>query len=205
MPEEAPVINRTGSVTLLGSMLKSCSLLGVDMPPRTLITLRGRAARSGKIDGVQQIEIGATSVLGAAPQAVWDRVTTIQGINHELGPWMRMTAPRGTELSVQAVPLGRRWFRSWILLLGVLPFDYDELCIERLDAPAGFLERSRMLSAPVWEHERTLEALPGGGTRVTDRVRFLPRLALAGRIHRAAIAAIFRHRHRRLRAHFARS
>ena len=152
---------------------------------------------------MEPIEISATSDLGAAPEAVWDRVTAIAGINHELGPWMRMTAPRGTELSLDAVPIGRRWFRSWVLLLGVLPFDYDDLCIERLEPGRGFLERSRMLSASEWEHERTLEPLPGGGTRVTDRVGFRPRVPLLGALHRAVIAAIFRHRHRRLRAFFA--
>jgi len=124
------------------------------------------------------------------------------GINHELGPWMRMTSPRGAELSADAVPLGRRWFRSWILLFGVLPFDYDDLCVDRLDPGRGFLERSKMLSAPRWEHERTLEPLSGRRTRVTDRVVFVPRVGATSRLHRAVIAATFRHRHRRLRAHF---
>jgi ligand-binding SRPBCC domain-containing protein len=63
-------------------------------------------------------------------------------------------------------------------------------------------ERSRMLSAPRWEHERTLEPTSAGGTRVTDRVAFTPRLRATSRLHRAVIAAIFRHRHRRLRAYF---
>jgi hypothetical protein len=163
----------------------------------------GRRAPIGQDGRVQPIEITASSDLGASPQAVWDRVTTIAGINHELGPWMRMTAPRGLELSLASVPLGRPWFRSWILLFGLLPFDYDDLCIERLDPPSAFLERSRMLSAPRWEHERTLEPLPGGGTRVTDLVGFRPRSRLLSGIHRAVIAATFRHRHRRLRAFFA--
>jgi len=85
-----------------------------------------------------EVEIVTTSELRAAPESVWARVSSLQGINHELGPWMRMTAPRGAELSVDAVPLGQRWFRSWILLLGVLPFDYDDLCLERIDAGRGF-------------------------------------------------------------------
>jgi ligand-binding SRPBCC domain-containing protein len=151
---------------------------------------------------VDGIEVIASSELRAPAEQVWARVASADGINHELGPWMRMTAPRGTELSLDDVPLGRPWFRSWVLLLGVLPFDYDELCIERLEPGRGFLERSRMLSAPLWEHERSLEPLAGGGTRVTDRVAFQPRLRVAARLHRALIAAIFRHRHRRLRAHF---
>ena len=72
------------------------------------------------------------------------------------------------------------------LLFGLIPFDYDDLCVERLDPGVGFLERSKMLSARVWEHERTLEPLDGGGTRVTDRVRFEPRVRVAGRVHRSS-------------------
>jgi hypothetical protein len=126
-------------------------------------------------------------------------VASLSGINDELRPWLRMTAPRDAELTPEAVPLGRRWFRSWILLLGVLPFDYVDLCVERIQPGRGFLERSKTLSARAWEHERTLDRLPEGGTRLTDRVRFAPRLPGTGRAHRAVIRAIFRHRHRRLR------
>lgn len=143
----------------------------------------------------------ATSELAAAPAVVWERVTSIDGINHELGPWLRMTAPAAIELDPSAAPIGRRWFRSWILLLGVLPVDYDDLCLELVDPPRGFRERSRMLSARVWQHERTLEAIPGG-TLVRDAVAFEPRLRASAGLHRLAIAVVFRHRHRRLRAWF---
>lgn len=148
-------------------------------------------------------EIVVVSDLPADPVAVWSRVTSFAGINHELGPWLRMTAPAGVELTPAAVPLGTRWFRSWILVLGVLPVDYDDICIERLDAGTGFLECSRMLSARTWRHERTLEAT-SGGTRVRDAVSFEPRLRITARLHHAVIAAIFRRRHRRLRASFGR-
>jgi hypothetical protein len=148
------------------------------------------------------VEIRAASELPAARARVWARIVTLEGINDELRPWMRMTAPRRIRLDVAAAPIGRPWFRSWILLLGVIPFDYDYLCIERIEEPAGFLERSRMLSARVWEHERTLEDLPGGGTLVRDRVSFTPRLRLGAPVHRRVIAATFAHRHRRLRRHF---
>ena len=143
-----------------------------------------------------------TSELPVPPDVVWGRVVSLEGINHELGPWMRMTAPAGAELSLESVPLGRRWFRSWILLLGVIPFDYDDLCIERLDPPHGFLERSKMLSASVWEHERTIEPVGPSGARITDRVSFVPRMGFAARLHRLVIVATFRHRHRRLRRYF---
>ncbi len=144
------------------------------------------------------IEVVTATELRAPPEAVWARVASLEGINHELAPWMRMTAPRGTELSPASVPLGRPWFRSWILLFGVIPFDYDHLCVERIEPGRGFVERSRMLSARSWEHERTLEPLEDGTTRLTDRVSFVPRIPATARAHRAVIAAIFRHRHRRL-------
>ena len=139
----------------------------------------------------------------AAPDAVWDRVASLDGINHELRPWMRMTAPRGVEtLDPAEIRMGERLFRSWILLFGVIPFDYDDLTLVRLEPGEGFLERSKMLSQRVWEHERTLEPVDGG-CRVTDRLRFEPRVPGSGALARALVARIFRHRHRRLRAWYA--
>lgn len=143
-----------------------------------------------------------SSRLAAGQPAVWDRIASFEGINHELGPLMRMTAPRHLSLEPDSVPLGKPWFRSWVLLFGVIPFDYDHLCIVELEVGSRFLERSTMLSAKVWEHERTLDALPGGGTRVTDRVAFEPRIRPIGGLHERVIRATFRHRHRRLRAFF---
>jgi len=65
----------------------------------------------------------------------------------------------------------------------------------------GFVERSRLLSAPRWEHERTLER-HAAGTLLTDRLDVLVRRALPVRAHRAVVAATFEHRHRQLRAAF---
>jgi ligand-binding SRPBCC domain-containing protein len=61
-----------------------------------------------------------------------------------------------------------------------------------------------MLSARTWEHERTLERLANGGTRIRDHVAFEPRIRLMASLHRTIIAATFRHRHRRLRRYFGR-
>jgi ligand-binding SRPBCC domain-containing protein len=147
----------------------------------------------------QRFEI--TSVLDAPPPRVWERVATAEGINHELMPLLRMTVPRHARtLDAATIPIGRKAFRSWVFLFGVLPFDYDDLTLVRLDPGQGFLERSTMLSQRFWEHERTLEAVPGG-TRVTDRLRFEPRFP-PRRLQRAFVARIFRHRHRRLRRWF---
>jgi ligand-binding SRPBCC domain-containing protein len=151
---------------------------------------------------VREAKLLITSELAAPASEVWSHVASLEGVNHELGPLLHMTAPAGTVLTPESVPLGRRWFRSWVLLFGVLPVDYDALCIERIDPERGFLERSSMLSARVWEHERTLEPLSADTTRVSDRVQFEPRLRLTARLHLIVIRALFAHRHRRLRARF---
>lgn len=143
-----------------------------------------------------------SSHLDAPLAAVWDRVTTPEGINDEMHPYLRMTLPSGVErLDPESIELGRPIGRSWILLFRLIPFDYDDVTLVRLDPGHGFLERSKMLSQRCWEHERTLEPA-GSGCRITDRVNWQPRLGLPGRPLRPVIAWFFRHRHRKLQRHF---
>jgi ligand-binding SRPBCC domain-containing protein len=145
-----------------------------------------------------QVEVSAN------PAAVWVRVVDVEGINHEMRPWMTMNMPRGTSgLTVETIPLGRPVGRAWLRLFGLIPFDYDHLTIVELEPGKRFLERSTMLSMRHWEHERTLIPVPGG-TRVRDRVILEPRLPIPGltAILATLVDAFFKHRQRRLRAHF---
>ena len=140
-----------------------------------------------------------SSRLSAAPQDVWDRAVTVEGINYELGPWVRMTVPRGLDMdALRAGQLGR----SWILAFGVLPVDYDDLGLAVLEDGKGFRERSTMASASAWHHDRELVPLPGGGTRVVDEIGFEPRIGAFGGLQAFVFQAMFRHRHRRLRRRF---
>ena len=142
------------------------------------------------------------SVVPAPPSAVWDRVTTFEGVNHELMPIVRMTCPPAMRrIDPATVPLGRFWFRSWLLLFGVLPIDYDHLRLVAIEPGRGFHEDSTMLSQRRWVHRRDLEPV-GGGTRVRDRIEFEPRVAFLGPFMRVVFRAVFRHRHRRLATHF---
>jgi len=147
-----------------------------------------------------------SSLVAATPEAVWARVSTMEGVNDELRPLARMTYPRraaGMRLDPAVVPLGERLFRSWVLLFGFLPVDYDDLTLVRIEPGRGFLESSRMLSQRRWIHERALEPA-AGGCRITDRVRFEPRVDLLGRAFLPVFRFFFRHRHRRLVSVFAR-
>jgi len=148
-------------------------------------------------------ELRVASRVSAPREEVWQRVTTPEGVNGELMPIVRMTLPRGVKrLDLDSVPVGKPIGRCWILLFGLLPIDWDDLVLERLDPPSGFLERSSMLSMRTWEHERTLEPTPDGGCVVRDRVRFEPRLPVPARALLPLYRTVFRHRHRRLRRHF---
>ena len=142
----------------------------------------------------------------APADAVWAWVTTPAGINDETTPVMRMTVPpamRGR--TIADVAPGTHLGRSWLLLFGLVPFDYDDLFIAELE-PGRFLERSSMLSIRVWQHERTVAA-DGDASVVTDRIGFELRHGLAvvpglPRLLRAALHRFFRHRHHRLTRRF---
>jgi ligand-binding SRPBCC domain-containing protein len=149
-----------------------------------------------------------SSSVPAPAERVWERVVSEEGINDELKPWMRMTMPRSLKgKTIADVQPGEKLGRSWLLLFGFIPMDYDNLGLAELDPPRRFLERSTMASMRSWQHERTVE--PTGTTCVvTDRITFEMRKPLAAvgveRATAASLERMFAHRHRRLVEHFQR-
>ena len=110
-------------------------------------------------------EFEVSSRLDAPADAVWARVTTAEGVNAELMPIVRMTVPRGVEdFDIENTPDGTTLGRSWLLLFGLIPFDWDRIHIERLEPGRAFHERSTMLSQRTWEHSRVRR--PGGPRRL---------------------------------------
>ena len=142
------------------------------------------------------------SKLAAPAGEVWRRVTELAGVNDELLPLVRMTVPKGMAgATLDDLPLRHAVGRSWILLLGVLPVDYDDLVIAERGPGHRFFEQSSMLTQRRWWHERTVEPVPGG-SRVTDRLQWEGRARPLGAVYRVAVPILFRHRHRRLRRRF---
>jgi hypothetical protein len=124
------------------------------------------------------------------------------GINRELFPLVRMTYPASiSELTPENVVLGKQMFRSWILLFGVLPIDYDDITLAELFPGGGFQENSTMLTQSLWRHRRTLEDMPAG-CRVTDAIEFVPRIRWLGPVFRPVFLLAFRLRHWNLRRIF---
>ena len=142
------------------------------------------------------------SVLPVAPERAWAHATSMAGVNAELRPLVRMTAPRRARgMTIADMPVGERAFTSLILAGGVLPVDLHFL---RLDAVGDgeFRERSSSLMWREWRHHRTVAPAPEGCV-VEDRVSFTPRLPGAGRLALPVVRRVFAHRHRRLRGLFS--
>ena len=149
------------------------------------------------------VELSFSSDLAAPADEVWRRVTSQDGLDHEFAPWLRMRFPaalRGS--SIEDLPVGHPVGRAWMLLGGVLPVEYDDLYLVEVVPGSHFLERSALGSARSWQHERRLEPLPGGGTRLTDTLVVQPRLRRLSPVSRAVLRRLFEHRHRRLRHWF---
>jgi ligand-binding SRPBCC domain-containing protein len=135
---------------------------------------------------------------------VWVRVTTPEGIRHELMPILSMTMPpglRGRTLEDAPEVLDRPLGKAWLLLFGVLPVDFDDMTIVGFEPGRSFHEVSRMALLPRWEHQRTVTPDGESACVVADRLTFeprLPRLAGVRRLVAAVVGALFSHRHRRL-------
>jgi hypothetical protein len=149
-----------------------------------------------------------SSVLYRSAAEVWDRAITDEGINDELRPILRMTMPQGLQgKTVETVEVGVDLGRSWILLGGLVPVDFDDLNIAELGPGTRFLERSKTLTFSLWQHERIVED-EGAGCRVTDRLGFELRRPLAwipgfAALAQAVVGSLFSHRHRKLASYWS--
>jgi ligand-binding SRPBCC domain-containing protein len=148
--------------------------------------------------------IEVSTRLAAPAASVWERAVTADGINDELRPILRMTVPRDLDgATIDDVAVGEPLGRSWILLGGVVPVDYDDLRLAELEPGRRFRERSSTSGLRVWIHERAVEPGADGTCTVTDRLDWEPRRLLVilpggERLVRAIVGFLFRHRHRQL-------
>jgi hypothetical protein len=144
-----------------------------------------------------------SSVVDADAERVWAEAIRFEGVNDELMPLLRMSSPRAwSGRTLDDVQPGQRLFRSWLLLFGVVPIDYDDICIVEMGPGYRFLERSQMMSASTWEHERVVMDESPGTCRITDRVRFTVRWKPLGPVLRWFVPRLFAHRHRQLKRRY---
>ncbi len=144
------------------------------------------------------------SHLRVSPDALWETVVTPAGVNAEFRPLLRMTFPKSVERLVMGSQPGQRLFRSWILLFGFLPVEYDDIVFDEFEEGRRFLERSTMLTQRLWQHEREIVAV-ASGSRIIDRITFESRIPALEGIQRMVFRLVFRYRHARLRSIYGRS
>jgi hypothetical protein len=128
------------------------------------------------------------SEIGISRDSVWARVTTMEGVNAELRPFVRMTYPRSLPSLADAdfVP-GTVLFESWVLFLGIVPFDRHALALTSITKGIGFVEGSTSWLQRAWRHERTLTDGIDGGCIVADRLTIEPRIGAATPLVRAIV------------------
>ena len=137
--------------------------------------------------------------VAANPNSVWQHMTSIAGVNREFFPLLKMTGSRKYQrLDDHSEMLGKQLFRSWILLFGIVPVEYDDLCIIELVPGKKFVEASSMLMQKKWRHERSIEALPDFGSTIEDHICFEARFPILAPISYPIILALFKYRHFRL-------
>ncbi|OHU99960.1 hypothetical protein [Mycobacterium talmoniae] len=137
-------------------------------------------------------------------ERVWQRVTTQEGINDEMNPYLKMTMPRRFRgKSIADVTPGTRIGKSVLLLFGIVPFGFDDITIAEIEPGRMFREESVMTGMRIWVHHRTLEP-DGDKTIVSDEITLAPQAPMGlipgwGALLSAVLSAFFTHRHRRLR------
>jgi hypothetical protein len=146
-------------------------------------------------------EFTVSSTLAVGPATLLEALT-MESVNRELAPLVRMTAPPGwRRCAIGQWEAGRVLFSSWILLFGVVPIDRHTFRLERILPGEGFDEASSSWANRQWRHSRRISAVPGRAEActVTDRVSVTGRLPWLTAVLMPTYRLVFRHRHARLR------
>ena len=142
-----------------------------------------------------------TSLLSNATLEGVRSTLNMKGVNKELGPLFRMSAPgEWRDRPIKNWPTNQFLFTSWIFLFGIFPFDRHQFYFKETDV-SGFCEASSSGTNRIWRHRRSV---PGeyGAVTVRDEVSFEPRVFIPGALFRFVARLIFEKRHRYLRNTF---
>lgn len=145
----------------------------------------------------------ATS-LPVSPSRLASDLLTMEGVNYELSPILKMTAPKNWAAKpISQWPENCELFSSKILLCGVLPVDLHRFKFQSVHR-LGFKESSRSLFNHHWSHERTILVNNTGAT-VKDVVLYENKLTFLGCLLLPLYKSLFAHRHKRLKLKYLQS
>ena len=168
------------------------------------------------------------SELCCSREKVWKGISTMKGVNKEFFPLLYMTSP-DSNLQISSSLVGiSPLFRSWLLLFGIFPIEFDLISFIQVKEEEKFEEKSSMLLIKEWNHKRDLYILSNDNqnndslntlnndqkndlemdqkinetenkTLIVDRLSFIPRIPGTGFILSFIIKSLFYYRHWRLR------
>lgn len=140
--------------------------------------------------------------LNVKPDTLSKDVLTMSGVNYELMPLVRMTAPlEWADKPLYDWPVESPVFTSTLMLFGFFPIDRHEFRF-LVTGSKGFRECSSSLSNREWRHDRSIGS-DGSSCIVRDTVMFEPKLKILGAIMLPIYKYIFWHRHKRLKAKYS--
>lgn len=133
--------------------------------------------------------------LSASPDTIWHSVTSIDGINFELMPYLSLENTGGVK-SIAEISASDNEARIVVVprLGGRIAMGRVTIRLLEVDTHR-FVEQSNQPGMDFWNHERSLVPQYGAALLI-DRVRFRP-LRFPGAT-RFVVDRLFRHRHARL-------
>lgn len=143
-----------------------------------------------------------TTALPRPAEELWAHATTLEGINAELAPLLRIATPPGVvDLKTLHDHLASgRPLTAMLMGAGLVPLTWWEPTVE-LVGDRRFVEQSTMPPLSLWRHEREVRETEGG-CEVVDRVTFTPRFPWPEPLVASTIRQLFEHRHAQLRHRF---
>ena len=143
-----------------------------------------------------------TTTLAQPPEKVWAHATSLEGINAEIAPLLRIATPPGVKdlATLKDFLATGRPLTAMLMGGGWLPLTWWEPRVELLEG-MRFVERSSMPPFVLWRHERELKPA-GAGTEVVDRITLAPRFPWPEPVVQGFVEQLFLHRHRRLKEMF---
>lgn len=124
------------------------------------------------------------------------------GVNYELGPLLKMSAPDMWESkALNLWPTNQDLFSSNILLLNTIPIDRHTFFFHSIDS-FRFNEQSKSILNKSWSHERKIEH-KGSGSVIKDTIIFKSRLSVLGFLFTPIYKAVLKHRHNRLKTKYS--
>ena len=141
------------------------------------------------------------SDLSVEPAKLYRELLNISGVNRELAPYIKMSAPK--QWSVKPIcewPVGEFLFYSRVTLFGLIPIDSHGFKFSTV-SESGFSETSKTFMHKEWNHTRSI-VKADEGSKVRDHIEYKSKLGFFGYILMPVFKAIFKHRHNKLKAKY---